>query len=53
MTMTDDTGVRSGVTSATLFATFGPVKPASEGAPFQFRASSRWVSGTPVEVTAG
>jgi uncharacterized OsmC-like protein len=46
MTMTNDSGVRNGVDTTTLFATLDAVKQAPEAAKFQFRATNRWISGT-------
>jgi uncharacterized OsmC-like protein len=44
--MTNDSGVRNGVDTTTLFATLDAVKQAPEAAQFQFRATNRWISGT-------
>jgi len=46
MTMTNETGLRNGVDTNTLFATLDAVKEAPEAAKFQFRASNTWLSGT-------
>lgn len=46
MTMTNDSAIRNGVDTATLFATLDAVKANPEIARFQFRAESHWVSGT-------
>ena len=46
MTITDNSAVRNGVDTATLFATLDAVKEAPEAAKFQFRATNRWISGT-------
>jgi uncharacterized OsmC-like protein len=46
MTLTNDSAVRNGVDTATLFATLDAVKEAPEAAKFQFRATNRWISGT-------
>jgi uncharacterized OsmC-like protein len=43
---TADATVRNGVDTATLFATLDAVKAQPEIAKFQFRATSRWISGT-------
>src|SRR5215211_1495990 len=51
MTITNDTGVRNGVDTVTLFATLDAVKDAPEAARFQFRARNRWVSGTHSQTT--
>jgi len=46
MTMTNETGLRNGVDTTTLFATLDAVKEAPEAAKSQFRASNQWLSGT-------
>jgi uncharacterized OsmC-like protein len=46
MTVTDESPVRNGVDTATLFATLDAVKGQPEIAKFQFRATNRWISGT-------
>lgn len=44
--MTNDTAVRNGVDTATLFATLDAVKQAPAAAQFQFRAHNEWINGT-------
>jgi uncharacterized OsmC-like protein len=51
MTITNDSGVRNGVDTHTLFATLDAVKAAPEAAKFQFRARNRWLSGTHSQTT--
>jgi uncharacterized OsmC-like protein len=46
MTVTDNTSVRNGVDTDTLFATRAAVKAQPEIGKFQFRATNRWISGT-------
>src|SRR6266498_546100 len=46
MTIMNDSAIRNGVDTATLFATLDAVKGDPEIAKFQFRATNTWVSGT-------
>jgi uncharacterized OsmC-like protein len=46
MTIMNDSAIRNGVDTATLFATLDAIKGDPEIAKFQFRASNRWISGT-------
>jgi uncharacterized OsmC-like protein len=50
-TMTNNSAIRNGVDTATLFATRDAIKGDPELAKFQFRASNRWISGAQSEST--